>query len=349
MFYRKAGISNYTRRLVQAMGAIGSRLLAISLLMDRRDKDTAWVPSNCKIISTVTPAHHKYEHLTLPLELARHSSLDICHFPDFIACAGRFKKVITIHDLYFMEHAEAMSADGARYYGRVRQSAQRADKIIAVSHFTRNEILRLMPGISPTKVAVIHEAADTPITNNQQPITSPLFALFVGTFEPRKNLMTLLRALAHTQADFKLVIVGESGWVAGSEPLQLAKQLGVSDKVQLAGRVSDDELDKLYRNARFVLVPSLAEGFGLTALEAMSRGTPVICSTGGSLPEIVGDAALLHAPTNAAQLANLMTQLWRDDALQQDYAQRAKQRASQFSWAKSAHETWVLYRASNSC
>ena len=114
-------------------------------------------------------------------------------------------------------------------------------------------------------------------------------------------------------------------------------------------RKKQERLDKLYRNARFVLVPSLAEGCGLTALEAMSRGTPVICSTGGSLPEIVGDAALLHAPTNAAQLANLMTQLWRDDALQQDYAQRAKQRASQFSWAKSAHETWVLYRASNSC
>ena len=140
MFYRKAGISNYTRRLVQAMAGIGNRLLAINLLMDRRDKDTAWIPSNCKIIRTFTPAHHKYEHLTLPLELLRHSALDICHFPDFIACAGRFKKVITIHDLYFMEHPEAMSADGARYYRRVRQSAQRADKIIAVSHFTHTEI-----------------------------------------------------------------------------------------------------------------------------------------------------------------------------------------------------------------
>ena len=349
MFYRKAGISNYTRRLVQGLAqiAISHQPLAISLLMDRRDNDTGWVPPNCKVIRTVTPAHHKYEHITLPLELAisnLQSPISLLHSPDFITCASHFKKVITIHDLYFMEHPEAMSADGARYYGRVRQSAQRANKIIAVSHFTRNNILRLMPEVSPDKIVVVHEAADGPraIPNPQPPLPN-LYCLFVGTFEPRKNLGTLLRALARTPNDVKLVIAGESGWVAGTEPMQLAHELGLSQRVHLAGHVSDAELDQLYRNARCVVVPSLAEGFGLTALEAMSRGTPVICSTGGSLPEIVGAAALLHEPTDVAQLANLITQLWNDEALRQDYAYRARQRASQFSWAKAAQETLQVY------
>ena len=350
MFYRKAGISNYTRRLVQAMSVISGQSSVISVLMDRRDKDISWVPPNCKIIRTVTPAHHKYEHITLPIELAitnyqspisnlqslipnLQSPIPLLHSPDFIACAGRFKKVITVHDLYFMEHPEAMSADGARYYGRIRQSARRADKIIAVSHFTRNELLRLIPEIPPDKVAVIHEAADekfrmkneelrsetAPILSSLSIVYSP-FALFVGTFEPRKNLGTLLRALAQTPNEIKLVIVGESGWVAGSEPMQLVQELGLSQRVHLAGRISDAELDQLYKQARFVLVPSFAEGFGLTALEAMSRGTPVICSTGGSLPEIVGDAALLHNPTDAVQLASLITKLWNDEALRQEYA-----------------------------
>jgi glycosyltransferase involved in cell wall biosynthesis len=343
MYYRKAGISNYTRRLVTA---ISDQRSAISLLVDRRDKDIGWIPSNCKVIRTVTPAHHKYEHLTLPLELAisnLQSPISLVHFPDFIACSGRFKKVITIHDLYFMEHPEAMSADGARYYGRIRQSAQHADAIIAVSHFTRTEILRLMPEIASTKITVIHEAADqSPIPTPQSPIPNP-FALFVGTFEPRKNLNTLLRALVQVPSDFKLVIVGESGWMAGSEPMRIAQALGVSDKVHLAGHVGDAELDALYRQARFVLVPSLAEGFGLTALEAMARGTPVICSTGGSLPEVVGDAALLHEPTDVAQLASHITNLWNDEALRRDYAQRGQQRASQFTWAKAAQQTLRIY------
>jgi glycosyltransferase involved in cell wall biosynthesis len=351
MYYRRAGISNYTRRLVQAMAAIGDQRLAIGVLVDRRDTDTAWVPASCKIMRTITPAHHKYEHITLPLELAipnPQSPITVLHFPDFIACRGRFKKVITIHDLYFMEHPEAMSADGAQYYGRIRQSAKRADRIIAVSHFTRSEILRLMPEIPSSKITVIHEAADpSQISNLKSPISGP-FALFVGTFEPRKNLSTLLQALAHTPGDFRLVIAGESGWVANSEPMRIAQELGVSDKVHLAGRVSDEELDGLYRQARFVLVPSLAEGFGLTALEAMSRGTPVICSTGGSLPEVVGDAALLHEPTDGAQLASHINTLWGDDVLRREYAQRALQRASQFSWAKAASETLGIYTATGS-
>ena len=115
------------------------------------------------------------------------------------------------------------------------------------------------------------------------------------------------------------------------------------DRVQLAGRVSDAELDQLYCDARMVVFPSLSEGFGLPVLEAMGRGTPVICSNTGSLPEIVGNAALMHDPLNRQQLAQHMSQLWTDPALHAEYRQRGLQRATQFSWDRCARETLAVY------
>lgn len=356
MFYRKAGVSYYTRRLVRAMAMLPEPRPALHALMDGRDNDTGWVPPNLNIVRVVTPAHHRYEHLTLPLELAAlglRSPITVLHSPDFITCRGNFRKVITIHDLYFMEHPEVMSADGLRYYGRMRWSARAADRIVAVSHFTRNDVLRLMPEIEPHKVSVVYEAADRETkaaehTTGARDIPLPMniaspFVLFVGTLEPRKNLSTLLRALARLPADVRLVVVGAVGW-RDEEPGYVARELGIADRVILAGRVNDDELDALYRQARLLAMPSLSEGFGLPVLEAMSRGTPVVCSDAGSLPEIVGEAALLHAPKDDAGLAQHLRALWMDDALHAEYARRGRERAELFSWERAARETLKVYR-----
>jgi glycosyltransferase involved in cell wall biosynthesis len=366
MFYRKAGIAHYSRRLVQALAALsfasaGSEAkgegVVLRVLLDRRDADVAWVPPNVPIIRTVTPAHHALESLALPVELAR-LPLDVLHSPDFVTCAGRFRKVITIHDLYFVEHPEVMSADGARYYSRARWSARQADRIIAVSEFTRQEIARLIPEATG-RAAVVHEAADESGTEigqlgrkgirNAHSLSrfarpDARFVLFVGTLEPRKNLVTLLRALARMPEEVRLIAVGAEGW-GDAEPGRVAGQLGVSDRVTLAGRVSDGELDTLYRAAHAFAMPSLSEGFGLPVLEAMTRGTPVVCSRAGSLPEIAGDAALMHAPTDDAELAAHLGALWSDDALRAAYSRRGIERAGQFTWRKAAAETLRVYRA----
>ncbi|BCX04994.1 MAG: glycosyl transferase family 1 [Candidatus Roseilinea sp.] len=361
MYYRKAGVSYYTRRLVRALSALRAPAFTLRILLDRRDADTGWVPANVGIVRAATPAHHRYEHLTLPVELASRGLLRaphaVFHSPDFITCWGRFRKVITIHDLYFMEHPEVMSADGMRYYGRIRWSASVADRIIAVSHFTRQDILRLIPEAAPEKVVVVHEAADRELRieneelrkssaslHSQFSILNSRFILFVGTLEPRKNLGTLLRALARLPSDVRLVVVGAVGW--RNEALgDVARELGVTDRVTFAGWVSDDELDALYRQARLLVMPSLSEGFGLPVLEAMSRGTPVVCSSAGSLPEIAADAALLHEPMDAAELAQHILALWTDDALHAEYARRGLMRAQRFSWARAAQETLAVYRA----
>jgi glycosyltransferase involved in cell wall biosynthesis len=347
MYYRIAGISYYTRRLAQALAALpeAGQSFTLAVLMDRRDADNAWLPANVKAIRTVTPAHHTLEHLALPIELAtykiQHPKFNILHSPDFITCAGAFKKVITIHDLYFMGHPEVMSADGARYYGRTHWSAQQADHIIAVSRFTRDDIIRLMPDIDAGKITVIHEAGDT--ANFEFKILNSKFLLFVGTLEPRKNITTLLKALQRLPDEIRLTIAGADGWGEG-DVKQAATDMDVLDRVTFAGRVSDAELDALYRNARLLAMPSLYEGFGLPVLEAMSRGTPVVCSNTGALREVAGDAALQHDPLDDATLAQHIHALWFDGALHDDYRRQGIARAAQFSWQRAARETLDVYR-----
>ncbi len=352
MYYRKAGIAQYTRQLIRALRdsleAENQREARprLCVLLDRRDTDTGWLPAGIGIIRTVTPAHHRYEHLTLPLELARRR-ISVLHSPDFITARGRFRKVITVHDLYFIEHPEAMDAAGLRYYGRIGWSVRHADRIIAVSRFTRDEMLRLLPAIPPDKIIVIHEAPN-PKSEIQNPksIIAP-YALFVGTFEPRKNLVTLLAALAAWRDmpdDFRLVIVGEHGW-AGGDPARLAAELALSERIHFVGRVSDTELHRLYCGARVFVFPSLCEGFGLPVLEAMRHGAPVICSNAGALPEVAGDAALFHDPLDADALAGLLRRMWHDEALRARYTQLGLARAQQFSWRQAAQATWRVYQS----
>jgi glycosyltransferase involved in cell wall biosynthesis len=347
MYYRKAGISNYTRCLTQALAALGESRLEIHILLDRRDTDTSWIPSNVKIARVFTPAHHRFERFTLPFEIARYR-FHILHSPDFITCAGRFKKIITIHDLYFIEHPEVMSADGKRYYSRTTWSAQQADAIITVSDFTKRDILRLLPTVPAIKVNVIHEAAGTQpahaIPKSPNPDLQSPYALYVGTFEPRKNLTTLLHALQTTPPDLKLVVVGESGW-GDNEPTRLARELNVDEKVYFAGRVSDEARDDLYRNTRVFVFPSLSEGFGLPVLEAMSLGAPVVCSNAGSLPEIAGDAAIFVDPLDHESLARHLAKMWEDDALRAEYSKRSLARAKEFSWRKAAEQTLEIYQS----
>lgn len=346
MHYRKAGITQYTRRLIGALAQLDAADTRFTALLDRRDRDTHWLPGRVGVLRTVTPAHHRLEGGALAAELALQTArhrIDLVHFPDFIAAAGRFAKVITIHDLFFLRDARVLDAAGAGYYGRIYESVARAQRIIAVSHAVAADVAQLLPAATG-KMAVVHEAADAPPRAHQAPAHKAApYALFVGTFEPRKNLATLLRALLQAPADVRLVVVGEAGWV-DSAPGRLAAELGVSERVTFAGRVDDAELDALYRGARMLLLPSLDEGFGLTLLEAMARGIPVLCADVAALREVGGDAARFHAPTDAAALAAQLTDLWHDGALRADLARRGITRAASFSWERAARETLMVYR-----
>ena len=346
MKHRRAGISQYTRGLAIALSELPARDFDLVLLLDRRDRDTQWIPAGVTVRRTVTPAHHRFEPWAWPLELAaRFPGLALLHSPDFITPAGRFKKVITLHDLYFMEHPEVMGVDGARYYARTPDSAARAHRIIAVSAHTAADIGQHLGQAASDKTVVVHEAGAIPVLVARSEDAIQPYVLFVGTFEPRKNLDTLLRALARPEASaVHLVIAGEPGWRAGG-PAELANELGVAGRVRFAGRVDDSKLDALYARARGFVMPSLSEGFGLPVLEAMARGVPVVCAAAGALPEVAGAAALLHAPSDGAALANHLGELWADPGLRADLARRGLAQAARFSWARAARETAAVYRA----
>lgn len=172
--------------------------------------------------------------------------------------------------------------------------------------------------------------------------------LFVSTIEPRKNVPSLLRAfrrlLDDYRLDVRLVLAGARGWLY-EDVFQLAADLHLAEEVLFLGRVSTQELIWLYNSAQVLVAPSIYEGFGLTPLEAMACGTPVIVSNISSLPEVVGDAGLLVDPFDIDELTVAMWRVLSDAALRQCLVEKGLRRASLFSWDKAAQETIALYHS----
>jgi glycosyltransferase involved in cell wall biosynthesis len=232
-----------------------------------------------------------------------------------------------------------------RYY--VPAVLRRSRAVIASSESTRRDLLDLY-GLPPDRVHVVLLGHDTerfvprPGTGRGR----DAYALFVGNVMPHKNLLRLADAFARAAADVpgRLVI---RGWGQPGHVRALADRiaaLGIASRVDWQAYAADDELPDLYRGARMVLLPSLYEGFGLTALEAMACGVPVIASDRASLPEVVGDAALLVDPDDADAMASAIRRLFTDDALARSHAGRGLARARLFSWARTARAVQSILR-----
>ena len=359
LYYRRAGIGQYTLRLTEALAAEapGERFF---LLHDWRQRGGLPQAPNLRHVRLYTPSHHRWEHLTLPLELLT-LRLDLLHSPDFILpqrrpCAG----VVTIHDLAFLRFPHLVTPEAARYYSRIRQAAHSAERVIAVSECTRRDILELLE-VPQERVRVIYEAAGAPFRPLKlhpderrdlrgRHLAAGRFALFVGTIEPRKNLPTLLRAFRRMMERYpdldphpRLVIVGEQGWLS-EEVFGLLQELRLAQEVAFIGPATSEELVWLYNAARFLAFPSLYEGFGLPPLEAMACGTPVVASTAGALPEVVGEAGLLLDPLDVEGWAEAMARLWSDESLRRTLREKGLERAALFSWKRAAQETLAVYR-----
>ena len=355
VYYTQGGIGQYILCLIEALAKIDKED-EFTILKSRKDKTPLTSQANFRRRSLWTPSHHPLEQWTLPLEL-RMIGLDILHSPDFIPpFHRRYSSVITIHDLAFLLYPHLVTGESARYYGQVERAVKNTDHIIVVSQSTKRDAIRLL-GAPEDKIAVIYEAAN-PIF---RPIEDPEklnrirakyglwrdFILFVSTIEPRKNLSNLLRAfhlfLSGYDYELKLVVVGRRGWLF-EEVFATLEELGLEEEAIFIGKASIEDLLLLYNAARALVYPSLYEGFGLPPLEAMACGTPVITSNVSSLPEVVGDAALMVDPQDISGLAKAIGQVLTDEALREDLMERGFQRAKMFSWEKAAKETLALYR-----
>jgi glycosyltransferase involved in cell wall biosynthesis len=355
VYYSQAGIGQYIRRLTHGLAQIDTEEQFI-LLQSRKDEPLSLENGRFQRGRLWTPSHHRFEQWTLPVEVAV-AGLDVLHSPDFIPPFRRTcKSVITIHDLAFLLYPHFLTADSARYYGQIDEAVRRTDHIIAVSMSTKRDTMRLL-GVPENKITVIYEA----IQPYFHPIDDPgriqairscyglpeRFLLFVSTVQPRKNLPTLFRAvrlLIDRHGPLApLVVVGRRGWLS-QETYAMVNSLRLEQDVKFLDRVPTEDLILLYNAATCLVYPSLYEGFGLPALEAMASGCPAIVSDVSSLPEVVGEAGLLVGPDDVDGWAAAIGQVLADAELRRSLREKGLKQASTFSLERMAYETLAVYR-----
>ncbi len=289
---------------------------------------------------------------------ARRAGYSLYHEPNHIPIRCGLPTVTTIHDLSVVLHPEWHPADRIAWYrtGFDRGLAT-TDHFIAASRFTRDQCVQHL-GISPERITVIYQAP----REEFDPVFLPppegdvlraalnlpdQFLLFVGTIEPRKNLVGLFEAYAHLEpalrARLKLVIVGQLGWE--TLPIQRRlRQLGIDADVRFVGYLGNVRLAGVMKLATALVFPSHYEGFGLPPLEAMACGCPCIVSNASSLPEVVGDAALQIDPQNPKTLNEAIAHLVESPSLADDLRRRGPARAAEFTWRRFAEQHDTVYR-----
>jgi glycosyltransferase involved in cell wall biosynthesis len=262
--------------------------------------------------------------------------------------------IATIHDLAFKRYPETFpKSDLWKLNFLLNVAVRRADKLIAVSQSTKNDLLRFFPHLSEKKIKVIHHGLDAGffgtklslenirnvLSRYQLPIAG--YVLYVGALQPRKNLARLIEAFniaKPSTPEMQLVLAGEPAWLAHGILAEREKSPYKNDII-LTGRVSFEELRALYQGARCFAFPSLYEGFGLPVLEALASALPVLLADNSSLREVGGDAALYFNAFSVNDIAEKLERLWSDQELRSELVARGRKQLQKFSWDKCAQET----------
>jgi glycosyltransferase involved in cell wall biosynthesis len=359
-----AGIGTYVRALVDAMLAQDTTNRYTLLTSGRPTPDHSFpTAENVRGRSLYIPDRYLnilWYRWRIPVPATLFSGpADIYHGPDFVLppLSGKVRKVVTIHDLAFLEHPEYAVPSLAAYLKQVvPQAVQAADAVATVSSETSRTLIkhfntpREKLTVVPVGVGAHFRRITDPVllgaTGNKFGLKHPL-VLGVGTLEPRKNHMGLIKAFYQAQkkknGPAMLAIAGGEGWLY-EETRQLVDDLKLKSKVRFLGRVSDFELVTLYSMADIFAFPSFFEGFGIPPIEAMACGAPVITSNTSSLPEVVGDAAIQIDPHDIDALAQAIIQLLEDEPLREDLRQKGYQRVQHFTWEASARKMLDIYQ-----
>jgi len=297
------------------------------------------------------------EQLSVPVALAR-ARVDLYHAPHYVVSPlTRCPYVVTIHDCIHLRFPQYLPNRAAHLYARTMMSiaAKRAERVLTVSQASKDDILHYL-GVPSSKVEVIYNALDERLAaaptaddvarvRERFQLTSP-FILYAGNIKPHKNLERVIEAYSILRRrgveDVKLLIIGDE--ISKYQNLRrLVHRFQLHQQVRFLGFVPDATLAALYRLANVFVFPSLYEGFGLPPLEAMAAGTPVITSNVSSLPEVVGDAAVLVDPLNASAIADGMVRVLRDESLRSDLIRRGRERVKMFSWERSVARIRQVY------
>ncbi len=358
---RMIGLSRYTLSLCEALAGIGveMRLVTPSYPLPARLSHPllSRFGLDLKTFLTTYPVQASFsrgaiKHLTAQ-QMATLLWLD----------PGLHPALVTVHDI--VPHLVRRDKEQDtfrhrfdRYFDRQAMEAlKRADALISVSAYTKKTLVEGL-GCQADKIAVIPEGVDhrlfrpLPVPQdflNRYGLDGQLsYVLYVGSDNPRKNLPHLLQAFARVRQalpEARLIKAGTSESPAhASLHQQMVEQLGLEGAVHWLGQVPEEDLPLFYNLARVFAFPSLYEGFGLPPLEAMACGTPVICSNAASLPEVVGEAALLFDPLNVDSIAEAMVKVLSEPALAEDLHRRGLERAQAFTWERAARQTLAVYQ-----
>ncbi|HEV7518771.1 MAG TPA: glycosyltransferase family 1 protein [Thermoanaerobaculia bacterium] len=348
----ETGIGVYTRNLLLALArqAGAPRLLGVCHRRPRGAEELE--AAGVAIEVQPAPLGVIWQQLQLPRRLAR-GDVDLFWSPLMtLPLASRVPAVVTIHDLTTVLYPETHTAKvRLSILPFLERSLDRARRVIAVSEATAADLAFHFPACAP-RVRVVYEGVDpsfTPgsreeVAASRRELGAPEgYILYIGTLEPRKNVGVLLSAWESLRRDDPatppLVLAGGAGWQSDRLRTRIAA-LGslYHGGVRYLGRVDSDRLLRLFQGARAFAYPSFYEGFGLPPLEALACGVPTVVSTASSLPEVVGDAALLVGPHDALALAAALRKILGEPARAADLARRGPLRAARFRWEAAARE-----------
>lgn len=255
------------------------------------------------------------------------------------------RTVTTFHDLFVMTGEYSSREFRARFAKQARQAAARSDLIIAVSEFTKNQVISHL-NIPSSRVRVIPHGIHLPEASNAAPRDNII--LCVGAVQLRKNVSRLVQAFERLPPaivkDWKLVLAGSTAGFGAAEIVARIEQSPLTRHIQLRGYVAAAELNDLYRRARVFAFPSLDEGFGIPVLEAMANGVPVLTSNRSALPEVAGDAAVTVDPYDVDAISTGLQSLIADQALRADLIARGVARAKLFPSRNTVEETYKIYQ-----
>ena len=351
------GTETYARSLIRAFSRQDDDN-EYSVFLNRESADLDVTPAEnfqrviCPINATTRAMRYSWEQGAMPLQLRR-AKPDIVHSLGYvIPLAARGPHVVTVHDVNYLGHKGWRTGIGRtafRFFAE--QTVRRADRIIAVSRFSRDEIVRHM-GVDPDKVSVVHSAGReaVPVRTNGastsevvRSITRPYIMAF-SALSAHKNIPRLISAFGKISS-----IVPHDLVLVGHMPVKSAvraeiEAAGGDERIHFTGYLPEADVASLLQHASLFAFPSLYEGFGLPLLDAMSVGTPVVASSAGALPEVAGDAALLFDPRSEDDIALALKRGLLDTDLRTRLIERGHENARSFSWDRTARETLDIYK-----
>ncbi len=357
------GIGTYIRNLVQNLVALAPEEEFLLISHEHERDELGQLPGNVRFLVDPTRDNFLWNDLVLPRLLKKHQArlLHTPHYhePRFLRC----RSVITVHDCVHILYPNYAASKAAYDKGlhQTKRAIRNCSRIFAVSGATQRDLMRLF-NVPQEKITVVYNGIDDRAVAPDNPeeqrrvleryqIQDP-FLLYAGNIRPHKNVARLIEAFSVLKTELKddekwqrlkLMIIGDE--LSKHQFLRrTVNRSGVQHDVRFLGFVPYETLRMFYKSAQIFVFPSLHEGFGLPPLEAMANGTPVITSNVSSLPEILGEAALLVNPENVFEISKGLKHLLSDSQLRSELIAKGHQQVRLYSWRKAAQTVWETYR-----